>query len=368
MTRDALGNDPFARLGRKPDEAGGGKKKSAKPRKRKTKAKKPAKAKTEKTILSSESSRPARRRRRKSKAGLGMAASRTKAAGAQPAGAAPDRTAVDPDPAQRLEARLAARRSAPRPRPLQPPPPPKPLSRLETLARETGRFLYDHVFRVRAEGASRVPVRGPVMIVANHAGMIPYDVLMLQLSLARRPGGARASRWVPDSLVGGVGLFAALFAGRGPLVTGPAKAAAALAAGEVALTFPEGEAGLLKTVSQRHRLLPFRQRGLFRAALDHGAAVVPAAIVGSEQVHPILFRLPLGGTELPVTPTFPLLGPLGLVPLPARWQIRFGEPLPAAELAGHTADERAESLQDLARRRLTGLLADLLADRKVLLR
>ena len=72
------------------------------------------------------------------------------------------------------------------------------------------------------------------------------------------------------------------------------------------------------------------------------ATLVPVAVVGAEETHPVLFRprLParLIGLPIPVTPTFPLLGPLGLLPLPSRWRIRFGEPI----LPEATARERVD--------------------------
>jgi 1-acyl-sn-glycerol-3-phosphate acyltransferase len=71
---------------------------------------------------------------------------------------------------------------------------------------------------------------------------------------------------------------------------------------------------------------------------------VPVAVVGSEETYPKLGELPLvarlpGVPPLPVTPTFPWLGALGLVPLPSRWRIRFCEPI---ETAGYGVDAAAD--------------------------
>ena len=66
-------------------------------------------------------------------------------------------------------------------------------------------------------------------------------------------------------------------------------------------------------------------------------AIVPVAVVGSEEIYPKLGELPplarlLGAPYFPVTPTFPWLGPLGTIPLPSKWRIEFGE---AIDLSGH---------------------------------
>jgi len=47
--------------------------------------------------------------------------------------------------------------------------------------------------------------------------------------------------------------------------------------------------------------------------------IIPVAIVGAEEIHPVLGKVtklaqPLGLPYIPITPTFPLLGPFGLLP------------------------------------------------------
>lgn len=48
----------------------------------------------------------------------------------------------------------------------------------------------------------------------------------------------------------------------------------------------------------------------------------------------------LGLPYFPITPTFPWLGPLGAIPLPSKWIIEFGEPLPTGELPAGAAQDR----------------------------
>ena len=67
---------------------------------------------------------------------------------------------------------------------------------------------------------------------------------------------------------------------------------------------------------------------------------MPCAVVGAEEIHPVLARAdwigrPLGFPYFPLTPTFPWLGPLGVVPLPTKWSIDFGEPV---DLSGYGAE------------------------------
>ena len=106
-----------------------------------------------------------------------------------------------------------------------------------------------------------------------------------------------------------------------------------LASKRFVVVFPEGVKGAAKVFRERYRLKRFGRGGVVRVALENGVPIVPIGIVGAEEVHPVLFKwgMParaLGLPFLPVTPTFPLFGPLGFMPLPSKWVIRFGRPIP----------------------------------------
>ena len=47
----------------------------------------------------------------------------------------------------------------------------------------------------------------------------------------------------------------------------------------------------------------------------------------------------IGVPYVPVTPTFPALGPLGLVPAPTKWKIMFGEPIRFDGYGAEAADD-----------------------------
>ena len=116
-----------------------------------------------------------------------------------------------------------------------------------------------------------------------------------------------------------------------------------LARDEIVAVFPEGLLGLGKRYRRRYKLQRFGRGGFVRLAIRTRTPIVPVAILGAEDSAPLLFRLELPGRGLglpylPVTPLFPLLGPLGLVPLPARWSIRVGKPIDVASLVDDADD------------------------------
>jgi 1-acyl-sn-glycerol-3-phosphate acyltransferase len=84
--------------------------------------------------------------------------------------------------------------------------------------------------------------------------------------------------------------------------------------------------------------------GFVQVALRTGAPIIPVAVVGAEEVHPVLADLQplarlLGLPTLPITPTFPWLGLAGMIPLPSKWFIAFGKPIDVAHYGPDAAGD-----------------------------
>lgn len=191
--------------------------------------------------------------------------------------------------------------------------------------------LLDRWFRVVVEGAEHLPKEGKVVLVANHGGALPWDALVLIGTLAR--AGREVRPLVEDAVM--TAPFLGTFLTRlGCVRASQDNAMRLLDRGEACLVFPEGEQGLGKTWRRRHQLQRFGRGGFVRLAVRTQSVLVPVAVVGAEDTAPLLGKVEafsgLFGDLLPwlpITPTFPFLGPLGLLPLPARWRIRIGEPI-----------------------------------------
>ena len=186
-------------------------------------------------------------------------------------------------------------------------------------------WLYKHWFRVRLHDVDRVPGEGRVVIVSNHSGQLPFDAAMIAVGLLidkdpPRVARALVERWVPTLP------FVSTFMARcGQIVGTPENCRRLLAADEAILVFPEGVRGLNKPFRQRYQLQRFGL-GFLRLALESSAPVVPCAVVGAEEQAPALLDVKplarlLGFPAFPITPT------ILPFPLPARYQIRFGEPI-----------------------------------------
>jgi 1-acyl-sn-glycerol-3-phosphate acyltransferase len=199
-----------------------------------------------------------------------------------------------------------------------------------------------HVDRVGARALELAIFENPVR--ANHSGTLPLDGLMLRTAVRMESGGARELRWLAEDFLFYLP-FAGVFMNRvGAVRACQENAERLLAKDHLVAVFPEGIHGIKKLYSERYRLQRFGRGGFIRLALRMRATIVPCAIVGAEETNPLLYRLEylaglMGLPYIPVTPTFPLLGPLGLLPAPSRWRISFGEPVSLDHHGPEVADD-----------------------------
>ena len=194
------------------------------------------------------------------------------------------------------------------------------------------RPLYDRWFRVEARGLENVPSTGGALVVANHSGTVAMDSMMTQLALHDHHPDRRALRMLGANLVYSTSFIGELSRKAGHTLACAPDAERLLKAGEIVGVWPEGFKGVGKPFSQRYKLQRFGRGGFVAAALRTGVPIIPTAIVGAEEIYPILGNLKtlarlIGMPYFPLTPTFPWLGPLGLIPLPSKWIIEFGEPI-----------------------------------------
>ena len=202
--------------------------------------------------------------------------------------------------------------------------------------------LYRWYFRVETFDIDRLPA-GAMLMVANHAGQLPFDGAMLSTALLLEADPPRVARpmgeyWIPRIPWANVAL-----ARGGAMVGTPANCEHMLNNGECVMVFPEGVRGISKPFRQRYQLQRFGL-GFMRLALESDVPIVPVGIVGSEEQQPGIANLKglgrlLGMPAFPITLGFPWLGPAGLLPLPVRYRIYFGQPM---RFSGDDREEDAD--------------------------
>jgi len=202
------------------------------------------------------------------------------------------------------------------------------------------RWFHDHYFRVESRGLEHIPSEGRVLIVANHSGTLPYDGAMVVTAVREQHPSHRRVRALVEDFIYHLPYLGTLVTRMGAVRACQDNALRLLEHDHATLVFPEGVKGIGKLFKKRYRLQRFGRGGAVKLALKARAPIVPCAIVGAEESMPLLSKVgwlarPLGLPYIPVTPTLPLLGPLGLIPYPTKWTIDFGPPL---DLSGYDDD------------------------------
>ena len=228
-------------------------------------------------------------------------------------------------------------------------------------------FLYGKYFRVRTVDIENVPESGAALLVANHSGGLPYDGAMLIYGMFRDHPLHRRLRTLIANFAFRSPWMCNVVARIGGVRASMETAMPLLAAGNLVAVFPEGLKGVGKMFRERYRLSRFGRGGFVRLAREAQVPIIPVAIVGAEEIHPVLGKItslaePLGIPYIPITPTFPLLGPLGLLPVPTKWTIQFGPPIQC--LAATNGEDVTAATAELVRQSIDAMIAELLSQRR----
>lgn len=231
--------------------------------------------------------------------------------------------------------------------------------------------LYDSYWRVEVIGAEHLPDSGRGLLVSNHSGVLPFDGAMLGLAVYNSTPSNRLIRGLADSWFPTLPFVSILIQKLGGVQASPHNAQLLLARDELVAVFPEGTKGVGKLYRDRYQLQRFGRGGFIRVALRTGAPIIPAAVVGAEEIYPMIARWQplarlLGMPYFPITPLFPWAGPLGFVPLPSKWWIEFGEPIDVEQYGPRAAANPAlvARLSEQVRNTVQQMLLNRLAQRR----
>ena len=205
--------------------------------------------------------------------------------------------------------------------------------------------LYRDYWRVETTGVENVPARGRALLVANHAGVLPWDGTMIKTAVFAEHPHPRHVRALVASLFLGMPVLSWFLRRTGQTVGHPDDTRRLLERDELVLVFPEGVRGTGKNFKDRYRLRRFGRGGFVSTAIRSRSPIIPVSVVGSEEIYPMVADLApiakfLGLPYLPVTPFWPWLGPLGLIPLPSKWRIHFHPAIHVEEHPPEAADDQ----------------------------
>lgn len=198
------------------------------------------------------------------------------------------------------------------------------------------RRMHEDYWRVEWKGMDRVPADGPALLVANHAGTVPWDAVVMKFGVLDHHPAHRHVRLLAADLAFKMPFIGALARKSGNTLACAEDALRLLRSGELLGVFPEGYKGVGKLYRDRYRLQRFGRGGFIELALRAKAPIIPVSIVGSEEIYPLMANAKglarMGGFPyFPITPFFPWLGPLGMIPLPSKWIVEFGESIETSD-------------------------------------
>ena len=235
------------------------------------------------------------------------------------------------------------------------------------------RLVYRRYWRVDASGLEHLPERGAALLVSNHSGVLPLDGAMILLAVHEQTD--RFARALIADWFGSLPVLSWLLRRTGGTVGHPDDSLRLLRRGELVLVFPEGVKGTGKPYRERYRLRRFGRGGYVATAMRAGVPIIPISVVGAEEIYPMLADLQplarlLGFPYFPITPTWPWLGPLGVIPLPTKWSIRIHEPVAVPPAAADGAEDPSVlmRLNDQVRDTIQAGLIDQLAHRRSVFR
>jgi 1-acyl-sn-glycerol-3-phosphate acyltransferase len=205
--------------------------------------------------------------------------------------------------------------------------------------------LYRDYWRVETAGVENVPAAGRALLVANHAGVLPWDGTMIKTAVFTEHSHPRHVRALVASQFMGMPVMSWFLRRSGQAVGHPDDTRRLLERDELVLVFPEGTRGTGKGFRQRYRLRRFGRGGFVATAIRAQAPIIPVSVVGSEEIYPMVADLQpiarfFGLPYFPVTPFWPWLGPLGMIPLPSKWRIEFHSPISVSHLPPKAADDQ----------------------------
>ncbi len=224
-------------------------------------------------------------------------------------------------------------------------------------------FLYKDYWRVSVHGGKNIPAKGRGLIVGNHSGMLPYDASMIHMAVYNEHSVKRLVRFLVEDFVYHFPFLGTFIHRIGGVRACPENATWLLKKENLVIVFPEGVKGLGKSYEDRYQLQRFGRGGFVRLAIRTKTPIIPCAVIGAEEIHPILWKSQIlaksmGIPYLPVTPTFPLLGPVGLIPFPTKWEIIFGKPISFSKYKPKDAEDDllVHTLAEKVRTQIQGMV------------
>src|SRR2546421_3999682 len=147
--------------------------------------------------------------------------------------------------------------------------------------------LYRDYWRVETSGMENVPASGRALLVANHAGVLPWDATMIKTSLFVEHPHPRHARALVASLFMGMPFLSWFLRRTGQTVGHPDDTRRLLERDQLVLVFPEGVRGTGKSYADRYKLRRFGRGGFVSPPIKAGPPLRAVSVVGAAEGDPL---------------------------------------------------------------------------------
>lgn len=191
--------------------------------------------------------------------------------------------------------------------------------------------VYKKYFNVRVFGQENLNPEKPYMLVSNHTGQIAFDGMLISMATILEFSPPRIVRGMVERWMAALPFVGSFSAHAGSILGDRDNCQFLLEHGESIMVFPEGVKGIAKSTNEFYEMKKFTT-GFYRLAAKNNVDIIPVAVVGAEEAYPFVYHAKdlakkFGLPAFPITPTFPLFGLGGAVPMPTPVDIYFGEPI-----------------------------------------
>jgi 1-acyl-sn-glycerol-3-phosphate acyltransferase len=199
-------------------------------------------------------------------------------------------------------------------------------------------------FRLEVDGIEHVPTSGQMgLICPNHSGYAGTDAVLLA-HLIHEKTGRRPRILAHRAFFDVSSKLKAVSESFGLHKASIENGVSVQKRKHLLILFPEGEKGNLKSTALRYRLQEFKT-GFIRIAIESGAPIIPCVIIGAEETHLNLGNIDLNKIAKGMRIPLPILA----IPLPAKWRIKFLEPIPTSTFDKSVLED-AEGMKRLAKK------------------
>ena len=240
-----------------------------------------------------------------------------------------------------------------------------------TKAKVFFNLLYEKWWRIETIGINNIPSTGRALLVSNHSGGIPIDGAMIVTSIFKEHPAQRITRPLVEDFAYYMPFVNSFLIRTGSVRASQENAERLLEKDQLVIVFPEGLKGIGKLYKYRYQLQRFGRGGYIKLAMKTHSPLIPVAVVGAEEAYPIIGRIDwlgklFGAPYLPMTPFFPWLGPMGAIPLPTKWYIKYGEPIDMSRYSEEDIEDDIliNKLSEQVRTRIQEMLIEVLKQRR----